>query len=72
MSDTTTAEFQVSGASCSHCEQAIRAEVSKLPGVTDVDVSAATGRLAVTAGQRLDDDAVLAAVDAAGYAAQRS
>ena len=55
-----------------HCETAIRAEVSEIPGVTGIDVSAETGRLAVTAEQSVDDAAVIAAVDEAGYAAVRS
>ncbi len=40
--------------------------------MTGIDVSAATGRLAVTAEQSVDDAAVLAAVDEAGYTAVRS
>ncbi|MCT1802578.1 MAG: heavy metal transporter [Kocuria rhizophila] len=69
---TTTTEYQVTGMSCGHCETAIRAEVSEIPGVTDIDVSAQTGRLTVTAEQPVDDAAVIAAVDEAGYAAARS
>ena len=40
--------------------------------MTGIDVSAQTGRLAVTSEQPLDDAAVIAAVDEAGYAAVRS
>lgn len=69
---TTTTEYQVTGMSCGHCETAIRAEVSEIPGVTDIDVSAQTGRLTVTAEQPVDDAAMIAAVDEAGYAAARS
>lgn len=68
----TTNEYQVTGMSCGHCETAVRTEVSEIPGVTGVDVSAQTGRLAVTAEQPVDDTAVIAAVDEAGYAAVRS
>lgn len=67
-----TTTYQVSGMSCGHCEGAIRTEVSDIPGVTGVEVSASTGRLAVTARGRLDDAAVIAAVDEAGYEAVRS
>ncbi len=63
------AEYQVTGMSCAHCEAAIQVEVSTLPGVTGVDVSARTGRLTVTSGQALDPTLVLAAVDEAGYEA---
>lgn len=68
----TTTEYQVTGMSCGHCEGAIRAGVSQIPGVTDIDVSAATGRLAVTATEPVDDSAVIAAVGEAGYEATRS
>lgn len=67
-----TTEYQVTGMSCGHCEGAIRGEVSQIPGVTDIKVSAATGLLAVTAEQPIDDAAVIAAVDEAGYTAVRS
>ena len=68
----TTTEYQVTGMSCGHCETAIRSEVSEIPGVTGIEVSAQTGRLAVTSDQPVDDAAVIAAVDEAGYAAVRS
>lgn len=64
---TTTSTYTVTGMSCGHCEGAIRAEVSQIPGVQDIEVSAATGRLAVTADGQIDDAAVMAAVDEAGY-----
>lgn len=69
---TTTTEYQVTGMSCGHCETAIRSEVSEIPGVTGIEVSAQTGRLAVTSDQPVDDAAVIAAVDEAGYTAVRS
>ncbi|MFI8411253.1 heavy-metal-associated domain-containing protein [Paeniglutamicibacter gangotriensis] len=68
----STTEYQVTGMSCGHCEGAIRAEVSQIPGVTDIEVNASTGRLAVTADKQVDDAAVIAAVDEAGYEAARS
>lgn len=39
----TTIEYQVTGMSCGHCETALRIEVSEIPGVTDVHVSAQGG-----------------------------
>lgn len=68
----TTTEYQVTGMSCGHCEAAVREEVGKLPGVQKIDVSAATGSLVVTSEAALDDAAVLAAVDEAGYSAVRA
>ncbi|MDR7380755.1 heavy-metal-associated domain-containing protein [Promicromonospora iranensis] len=67
----TTSEYQVTGMTCGHCEVAVRGEVSRLPGVEQIDVSSATGRLVVRSADALDDAAVLAAVDEAGYAAER-
>lgn len=68
----STTEYAVTGMSCGHCESAIRAEVSQIPGVTEIEVSAATGRLTVTAELPVDDAAVMAAVDEAGYEAVTS
>ena len=67
----TKNEYQVTGMSCGHCESAVRGEVSKLTGVEQVDVSAADGRLVITASQPVADADVLAAVDEAGYEAVR-
>lgn len=67
----TTSEYQISGMNCGHCEAAVRGEVSKLVGVEQIDVSAVSGRLVVTSAGPLSDDDVLAAVDEAGYAAER-
>ncbi len=64
-------EYQVTGMTCGHCEMSVREEVGQVPGVTAIDVSAASGRLVVTADQPLDDAAVVAAVDEAGYQAVR-
>lgn len=64
-----TSEYQVSGMSCGHCEAAVRNEVAQVPGIDDVTVSAATGKLVVTSTQPIDADAVLGAVDEAGYEA---
>ncbi|ANS79516.1 Copper chaperone [Serinicoccus hydrothermalis] len=67
----TTTEYQVTGMTCGHCEESVRAEVSQVPGVTGIEVSAQSGQLTVTSEQPVDDAAVIAAVDEAGYAAIR-
>lgn len=67
----STTTYQVTGMSCGHCEGAVRDEVSEIPGITDVEVSAATGHLTVTADGHVDDSVVIAAVDEAGYEAVR-
>ena len=68
----STSEFTVTGMTCGHCERHVREEVAQIAGVTGIEVSAATGKLSVTADTPIDDAAVLAAVDEAGYAAVRS
>ncbi|MCZ4326349.1 heavy-metal-associated domain-containing protein [Brachybacterium paraconglomeratum] len=69
---TTTNEFQVTGMTCGHCEMSVREEVGELFGVTDIQVSAQTGRLVVTSEEPLDDAQVLTAVEEAGYSAVKA
>ncbi len=64
-----TREYRVSGMSCGHCEEAVRGEVARLPGVEGVEVDAQSGRLVVTSAAPVDDGAVLGAVDEAGFQA---
>ena len=64
-------EYQVTGMTCGHCEMSVREEVSEISGVTDIQVSAQTGKLNVTAEGEIDDAKVLAAVEEAGYSAVR-
>ncbi|MDS2173042.1 MULTISPECIES: heavy-metal-associated domain-containing protein [unclassified Nesterenkonia] len=70
----TTLQYTVTGMTCSHCESAVRQEVEALDGVQGVEVSAASGTLRLTAEdpERVSDDAVIAAVDEAGYEAVRA
>jgi copper chaperone CopZ len=58
--------YFVPGMSCGHCSAAITAEVEKLAGVSSVDVDLEAKRVAVS-GAELDDAAVRAAIDEAGY-----
>ena len=58
--------YSVPGISCGHCRAAITAEVEQLAGVTGVDVDLGAKRVSV-AGDELDDAAIRAAIDAAGY-----
>lgn len=66
---TMAVTYSVTGMSCGHCEKAVTEEVSALPGVTVVAVDAKTGLLTVEPRSEaaLDDEAVRAAVDEAGY-----
>ena len=63
--------YQVTGMTCGHCEMSVREEVGEIPGVQDIQVSAQTGKLNVTAEGEIDDAKVLAAVEEAGYSAVR-
>jgi len=51
---------------CDHCVAAVRGEVSNVPGVTDVNVDLAAGRVSVD-GTGFTDEQIRAAVDEAGY-----
>ena len=64
-------EYQVTGMTCGHCEKLVREEVGEIAGVTDIQVSAQTGKLVVTADGEVDDAKVIAAVEEAGYQAAR-
>ena len=63
----STATFTVAGMTCGHCVNAVTEEVSQVAGVTAVDVDLASGGLTVTSTEPVDDDAVRAAVEEAGY-----
>lgn len=68
MSETIT--YSVPGMSCGHCRAAITAEVTAVDGVETIDVDLDT-KLVRGAGQNLDDAALVAAIDEAGYEAVR-
>ncbi|MEU7066303.1 heavy-metal-associated domain-containing protein [Streptomyces sp. NPDC051578] len=63
----TTTVYRVTGMTCGHCEGAVTAELSALAGVTSVKAVAATGEVTVVSAAPLQEDAVRAAVDEAGY-----
>ena len=54
--------------SCGHCEAAVRGELQEVAGVESVSVDLGT-KLVVVLGDRLDDQALRAAIDQAGYKA---
>jgi copper chaperone CopZ len=63
----TTKSYTVTGMTCGHCVNSVGSEIKQLPGVSAVQVDLATGAVTVTSDQPLDDAAVAAAVDEAGY-----
>ncbi|HEX7744124.1 MAG TPA: heavy-metal-associated domain-containing protein [Micromonosporaceae bacterium] len=62
-----TKTYTVTGMTCSHCVNSVSTEVGQIPGVTGVQVDLASGAVTVTSQRPLDDAAVRAAVDEAGY-----
>ncbi|WP_369033362.1 MULTISPECIES: heavy-metal-associated domain-containing protein [Streptomyces] len=62
-----TTVYKVSGMTCGHCEGAVSQEISALDGVTAVTAVATSGEVSVTSAGPLDEEAVRAAVDEAGY-----
>jgi copper ion binding protein len=66
-----TSTYTVTGMTCAHCVGAVSSEIGRLPGVTDVQVDLASGAVTVTGDRPVDDDAVRAAVDEAGYEVAR-
>jgi len=63
--------YRVDGMSCNHCVVAVSGEVSRVTGVSSVDVDLET-KLVRVSGTSVDDAAVVAAIDEAGYDAVRS
>ena len=62
-----TKTYTVTGMTCAHCVSSVGSEIGQIPGVTDVQVDLASGAVAVSSEQPVDDAAVAAAVDEAGY-----
>lgn len=66
MSDTTrTRTWSAEAISCDHCKHAIESEVATVPGVESVEVDIAEKKITVRGDA--PDDAVVAAIDEAGY-----
>jgi copper chaperone len=64
---STTQSYTVTGMTCEHCVSSITEEVQEIPGVERVDVVLETGDLTLTSAGPVDDAAVKAAVEEAGY-----
>lgn len=65
---TETITYMVPGVHCGHCEAAVKAEVEGVTGVATVEVDLDAKRVTVS-GEGLDDGAVRAAIEEAGYEA---
>ena len=64
--DTNQIELTVPEMTCGHCEAAIQKEVSAVEGVSSVVVDLET-KLVTVSGSGLDREAVVAAIDEAGF-----
>jgi copper ion binding protein len=64
MSEST---YTVTGMTCNHCVASVTEEISEIDGVTDVAVDLPTGAVKVTSTKPIDDAAIRAAVEEAGY-----
>jgi copper chaperone CopZ len=60
--------YEVPAMHCAHCERAVHDEVAAVAGVSSVAVDLESKRVTVT-GESLDDAALRAAIDEAGYQA---
>ena len=59
--------FRILGMTCGHCERAVGDEVRKVAGVASVRVSAYTGTVTIETDREVTEDAVVRAVNEAGY-----
>ena len=60
--------FNVVGMTCGHCVAAVSSEVSRIDGVTKVEVDLTSGAVTVESDRPVDPNAFAAAIDEAGYA----
>lgn len=63
----STSVYTVRGMTCGHCANSVMTEITKIPGVTGVQVDVAAGRVSVEADEPVSGDAVAEAVEEAGY-----
>jgi copper chaperone len=65
----TEITYLVPDMSCDHCKQAVSSELSSVAGVSSVNVDLDTKKVVVS-GEDLDDAALRAAIEEAGYEAK--
>jgi copper chaperone len=66
-----TLTYRVDGMTCEHCTAAVSEEVAKVAGVARVDVDL-QAKLVRVSGESVAPEAVIAAIDEAGYDAERA
>ena len=63
----TTRTYLVEGMTCGHCVGSVTDQLNQVPGVTGVEVDLSSGQVTVESDGTVDDTAVTAAVEEAGY-----
>ena len=67
MSASIHTEVTVEGMTCGHCVGSVTKEIKEIAGVSEVVVDLASGKVSIDSEVPLDFDAIVAAVDEAGY-----
>jgi copper chaperone len=63
----STTTISVEGMSCGGCANSVRAELTHIPGVVEVNVDVTNGTVTIASDIPVDSDAIRAAVEEAGY-----
>ena len=69
MADTKTLNLAVTGMSCKHCQAHVKEALEKVPGVASAEVDLEGAKACVKADDSVTADALVKAVEAAGYGA---
>jgi copper chaperone CopZ len=69
MTDSPAERFSVKGMTCDHCVRSVSEGIAEVPGVEGVDVDLQSGLVAVSG--EFSNEAVVAAVEEAGYEAAK-
>ena len=68
----TTTTFLVPGMTCGHCNGAVTDELSKISGVTNVDVDLDSKKVTIESEAEVEWQVIVVAVDEAGFEAVAS
>jgi copper chaperone CopZ len=68
----TTTTFLVPGMTCGHCKGAVTDELSKINGVTNVDVDLDTKKVIFESDVAVEWQIIVEAIDEAGFEAVKS
>lgn len=67
----TTTRVNVQGMSCGHCVASVTDELTKIEGVTNVEVDLASGDVSISSDEPIATAAISAAIEEAGYEVTR-